>query len=236
MFQPQLTKPANNNKFYIQQPNGFNPCILGNSEHRDPYLNVLPNCVGWVVGRFNEAIGEKNCKYLGSTHAKNFIDLAKSQGLKTGKEPKLGSIIVWSNDKYGHVAFVEGVYSETEILLSQSGWESSLAMWTGIHKIGANGQWIEGYDYRWMKSRNYIFLGFIYPPKEIVEMTQAEFNKMMDNYLAEKAKLPASDYAKEALDWAKKEGIMTGDKNGNQMPQSFITRQDVATMLYRSSK
>lgn len=41
------------------------------------------------------------------------------------------------------------------------------------------------------------------------------------------------DYAKDAVTWAAKEGIVKGDDNGNFLPTADITRQDFVTMLWR---
>jgi len=236
MFTKRTSAPSRSNAYYNTP---MNPCILGNYPKNSikktglPGMNVLPNCVGYATGRFNEIAGLPNCKYLGNTDAKNYISLAKAQGLKIGSEPKLGSCIAWASEENGHVAIVEEVLSDTSILISQSGWSSSLPMWNGVHYKGPDGNWIEGYDYRWMKGK-YKFLGFIYQPKEIIEMTQEEFNKMADAYIASRANLIADNYAKEALEWIKKEGIMSGNQSGNMMPKSFLTRQDFALMLKRA--
>lgn len=53
-------------------------------------------------------------------------------------------------------------------------------------------------------------------------------DKNMDN-------APAS-YAKEAVNWAVKNGIMTGDTKGDLMLNKPITRQQFVTMLYRFAK
>lgn len=69
--------------------------------------------------------------------------------------------------------------------------------------------------------------------EEEEEVTQEQFNKMMNVYLQDLAKQPASDWAKADLAWAKKEGLINGDETGNQMPLKFITRQEVAAILHR---
>ena len=70
--------------------------------------------------------------------------------------------------------------------------------------------------------------------KEEDDMTYAEryaeWKKFMDQYRAELAKKPASNWAKEAVDYVKKEGIMNGDANGQFRPQDFITREEVAAI------
>lgn len=59
-----------------------------------------------------------------------------------------------------------------------------------------------------------------------------EFKKNMALYDSEQKAKPADSYAKEALDWAKENGLMVGDKSGNQMPQAYIKREDAAVMMY----
>lgn len=65
------------------------------------------------------------------------------------------------------------------------------------------------------------------------EVTQEEFNKMMDVYLQEKSKEPTSDWAQEVMNWATKEGILVGDQYGNLQAQKFITRQECVTLMNR---
>ena len=245
-FVPLTKKPENGNKYYISSryagKNGWNPCILGNpntTNGRDRYLNVLPNCVGWVVGRFNEIVGEKNCDLLyiigGNNNAKNLIQNALEQGLEVGSEPRLGAVIVWADSQYGHVAIVEQISKDGQkIRVSQSGWNYNGVnhMWFADHYKGENGNWIEGTDYSWMKKK-YKFKGFIYNPAVEEDMTQDQFNRMMDTWIAQQAAKPASTYAEGALSWAKEQGIMVGDEKGNQMPQSYVKRQDLALMLMR---
>jgi hypothetical protein len=71
------------------------------------------------------------------------------------------------------------------------------------------------------------------PKEEEEEMTQAEFNKMMDNYLISLAKEPVSNWAKEDMKWAQKIGLIKGDANGNTMPHKFLTREEFAAVMHR---
>ena len=43
-------------------------------------------------------------------------------------------------------------------------------------------------------------------------------------------------YAKEAVEWAVKEGILNGDQNGNYMLHSNVTRQDLLVFLHNALK
>ena len=68
--------------------------------------------------------------------------------------------------------------------------------------------------------------------EEEEEMTQEQFNQMMNNYLSELAKQPAT-WEQDACNWARQIGLMVGDATGNQMPKKFCTRGEMAVMLKR---
>lgn len=170
-FTPRLTRPTTGNKYYITQAKGgYSQAIEGKVKATgkpDPQCNVLSNCVGYAYGRFNEIGGYNACKYLVPTNAENFPE--HRTGMAIGTEPQLGAVIVWQkgatlsgSDGAGHVAVVEKIFDDGSILISQSGWNSSV-FWTAVHRKGADGNWIEGDDYSWMKG-NYKFRCFIYNP------------------------------------------------------------------------
>lgn len=58
------------------------------------------------------------------------------------------------------------------------------------------------------------------------EVTQEQFDQMMENYLSKRAKLSTSDWAKKSMSKAIDEGITDGTR-----PQSFATRQEVVLMV-----
>lgn len=157
-FKPRTTKPKAGNKYYITKARGgYSGAIQG--KPTDPDCDVLSNCVGYAVGRFNEIGGYGCCKYLSPVNAENFIQYAG--GLEVGQTPKLGACMVWkkgetlsNSDGAGHVAIVEKIISDTQIVTSESGWGSS-AFWTKTRNKG-NGNWGAG--------SGYTFLGFIYNP------------------------------------------------------------------------
>lgn len=157
-FKPRTTKPEAGNKYYITKAKGgYSNAIKG--KPTDPDCDVLSNCVGYAYGRFNEIGGYGYCKYLSPTNAENFIQYAK--GLEVGKTPKVGACMVWrkgaslsGSDGAGHVAIVEKVVSDTEVVTSESGWNSK-AFWTQTRKKGSG---------NWGAGSGYTFLGFIYNP------------------------------------------------------------------------
>ena len=171
-FIPRFVTPLDGNPYYNTIANGgYSTCVEGNKKTGlwRKGLNVLPNCVGWAQGRFNESGRYGGFAYAIPGNAEDMYAYAQQMGLAVGQEPKLGAIICWSKGKTwnaadgeGHVAFVERVISSTEIIVSESGWNSSRLWWTATHKKG-DGSWTAGSDGNWMSGR-YNFVGFIYNP------------------------------------------------------------------------
>ena len=162
----RTTKPGKGNKYYIKKGSGgYNPCITG--KPTDSECNVLSNCVGYAVGRFNEEIQACGCKYLKSCNAENFIRY--NPNLESGQTPRTGSCMCWEGkgSKAGHVAIVEKVISETEVLTSESAWNGKPFYNKTRHK-GSNGNW-------GMNRSSYSFNGFLYNPEikeEVFNLTR----------------------------------------------------------------
>ncbi len=80
-----------------------------------------------------------------SGNAGTWLYKAKSMGYKTGKTPKVGSIVVTTEDRYyGHVAFVEKVSGNTITVseMNYVGWAK-----TSRRTLSANSRVIKGYIY-----------------------------------------------------------------------------------------
>jgi surface antigen len=162
VFKERTTKPEAGNKYYITKgAGGWSPAIKGSPTDKD--CDVLANCVGYAIGRFNEIGGYGSCKYLRSVNAENFIQY-KDASLEVGQTPRVGAVIVWrkgatlsGSDGAGHVAIVERVISATQIVTSESGYGSSSPFWTKTRNKG---------DGNWGAGSGYTFLGFIYNPAE----------------------------------------------------------------------
>lgn len=73
--------------------------------------------------------------------------------------------------------------------------------------------------------------------EEDEDMTLEKFTELMNQYLAQQAKLPA-DWEKEDMAWAKTEGLMQGGSkdSDNLMPKKFVTRGEVAALFHRYDK
>lgn len=120
-------QPSNDNPFYISAstPNSLGKLGLSQCcDSEDAYLNVLPNCVGYACGRFNEIIGEMKYPSF-NCNAKNFIKRAREYypGLQIASVPTLGGILVWAGSEYGHVAVVEQIAADGDsCVISESNW------------------------------------------------------------------------------------------------------------------
>ena len=146
----RTSKPSAGNKFYItKSKGGWSSCIVGKPTD---VCNVLANCVGYACGRFNEIIGSMKYPSL-NCNAENFIERAKSLGLKISDKPTLGGIMVWQKgatlkptDGAGHVAIVERIDSSNQIYTSESGYNSK-AFWNTT-RTNNNGRWGQGSAYK----------------------------------------------------------------------------------------
>lgn len=191
-YKPRLTKPEKGNPYYNTKANGgYSNAIKGSPV--DPDCDVLSNCVGYAYGRFNEIGGWGSCKYLVPTNAEKFIQYKGS--LEVGQTPKLGACMVWQkgatlsgNDGAGHVAIVEQIISETEVVTSDSGYGGA-AFWTSNRKKG-NGDWGAG--------AGYTFLGFIYNPAECCKDVPTVVKPTQEPIVAPTTKIGKGDVVKIA--------------------------------------
>ena len=162
LFVRQTKMPTAGDKWYtLKSYGGISPCIPGRPAAWEG--SVYRNCVGHSWGRFASLEENPNCKvgcakgndYPGDawTWFKNSI----AQGYKTGTEPKLGAVAVWSRkNAQGHVANVEKVYDDNSWDSSESGYNATKDWWSNH------------YNAKSYKS-GYTFIGFVYPKYEFVE-------------------------------------------------------------------
>lgn len=152
--------PSKEDKYFIVKSfGGYSPCIQGNTAYGlQPFPgSVLPNCVGASTGAFSKIIDEDEIKYLGNTNAKNFLSLAKAQGLETGIKPLPGGVLVWDSSGAGHVAFVNDVLSDTKVATWESGWSYKTVLTENLTRMKGTGNWGQGGSYK--------YLGCVYNPR-----------------------------------------------------------------------
>lgn len=69
--------------------------------------------------------------------------------------------------------------------------------------------------------------------EEEEEVTQEQFNEMMNTWINEQAKKNPGTYSAEARTWAESNGLINGDTSGNKMYKKFITREEFVVVLNR---
>lgn len=151
-FKPRGSAPSSNNKCYLHTSNGgYNSCIEINGGP-----SVLPNCVGYAWGRWIEMLGKTPKLSRGNAEDwyGNTVD-----GYERGKTPRLGAIICWrqgqtwnGSDGYGHVAVVEQIKANGDIVTSESAYGGERWRMKTYKKA-------DGYNFG-----SFVFQGFIYLP------------------------------------------------------------------------
>ena len=150
-YTPRLSKSGMwGNKFWHSDENPLTKAGYG-----------LPNCTCYCWGRWWEISGKK--PNLPLSNAGKWFNAAKQD---KGNRPQLGAIICFSSGSggVGHVAVVEKIYSNGDIVTSNSGYSrpsspnNKLYFWTETLKKS------NGYLQGWEKKYGYRVQGFIYNP------------------------------------------------------------------------
>ena len=149
VYVPQLTMPKKGNSFYDSDKNVFTASGY-----------PRPNCTTQVEGEWMERYGvPTGCL----SNAGGWIRDVKKYKLKwrVSKTPTLGAIAVWKiqgTAENGHVATVEQILENGDIVTSNSGWKSTM-WWLETYQAA------KGYNYTSKKTGKYYELqGFILPP------------------------------------------------------------------------
>lgn len=133
--------------------------------------SVMQNCKGYVIARWMESQSDvangkiAKCK-IPRGHAGTVYDNCKGI-YDRGSTPRQGAIACWTNDGWGHVAFVEKVYDDGRVLISESHYDVGLS---GEKHSGGIGEQ-SGYGYFGLAigkpssmRRGGKFQGYVYPP------------------------------------------------------------------------
>lgn len=89
--------------------------------------------------------------------------------------------------------------------------------------------------------RHYDVTGKVCPAPYVYNNTEHKWGSFLDLIVKESKPMAKVDntpdkYAKEAVEWAIKEGILKGDDNGDLKLHTNITRQDALVFMYRALK
>lgn len=143
-FTPRLDSTGIEGSFYYYAQNPFYQSGYG-----------LPNCTCYAWGRFweiSDTSGDgSNKPTLPTGDAGTWY--GNASGYEKGSIPKLGAVVCWSYpNQAGHVAIVEKILDNGDIVTSNSAWQSTFFYTKTIYKS-------DGYNFG-----NYVFQGFIYNP------------------------------------------------------------------------
>lgn len=154
-FRPRTTPPDPSDLRWISDDDkygGYNRCIVINSATG----LVIPNCTGYVHGRWMEESGTTECP-LSVSNAANYFGYT-ADGMPRGSEPQLGAVICFSTGQGGqpgHVAIVEEIIDADTIITSDSNFGAEyFVMRTRYRSLGWN----------WYAGSDLVFQGFIYNP------------------------------------------------------------------------
>lgn len=149
--------------YYIQTAyGGWSPCIEGNNQYNlRPFAgSVLPNCVGYICGRFNELLNAGACTWFGSVNARDLFQLGVSQGLLTGHDPIVGGVICFDTDYLGHAVVIEHVIDQNTVEVSESGWRYTTGPVVKTYTMYRSGG-------AWQYSGG-TYQGIVYPPGVVI--------------------------------------------------------------------
>ena len=153
IFEKRTESPSYTNKYYIKAgKGGFNRAMEINKINH----SCLPNCCGLVHGRWLESQKQTDYKKYDKLcigDAKSYY--GKHDGYERGQTAKIGAVICFTNKKSGHVAFVEEVKSNGDIITSNSGYGGTRFFTKKLKKKN---------DYKF--GIGYKLQGFIYSPCE----------------------------------------------------------------------
>lgn len=105
----------------------------GNGGYPDRWANAAPDSLVDTWGMFNRecvsyvayrvaASGRYMPYWGGFGNANQWVGNAQRAGIPTGYEPRVGSVASMDIGYYGHVMYVEAVYGDGRILVSQYNW------------------------------------------------------------------------------------------------------------------
>lgn len=159
-YTPRTTRPNDGDPFWTKTTyGGYNEQILGNAVNRAWSGSVLPNCTGYVHGRFME-LGNQPYDYDPSILPwGNASTYYGNSSLEKGQDPRLGACMVWGVGA-GHVAIVEEIIDNDTVVTSESDYGNSSAGGTVFVTRTRHRGWNWGYYSGYSRA----FLGFLYHP------------------------------------------------------------------------
>lgn len=159
-YTPRTTRPNDGDPYWTKTTyGGYNEQILGNSVNRPWSGSVLPNCTGYVHGRFME-LGNQPYDYDPSILPwGNASTYYANSSLEKGQDPRLGACMVWGRGA-GHVCIVEEIIDNDTVVTSESDYGDEQHGGTVFETRTRHRQW----NWGWYSEYTRPFLGFLYHP------------------------------------------------------------------------
>lgn len=149
-YTPRTTRPSDyDDRWTNYRYGGVNRCILGSPQAWSG--SVLANCTGYVHGRWME-LGNTYTEYnLSFGNANTYY--GHSDSYARGSDPQLGAILCLGGGSVGHVAIVEEILSNGDIMCSESNYGSTVFEYvqryksTGYMRRGGSVGGFQGFIY-----------------------------------------------------------------------------------------
>lgn len=198
-------------------------------QYTDEWCATTVTAAGMKAGLETIIFGECSCSRM--------IDLYKAKGRwmeNDAYRPQIGDIIMyyWKDGANyattdctaapNHVGIVSAVNGDTLTIIEGNKGEA-----VSTRSVKINGRYIRGYclpDYASMATK----APTPQPEQEEPEVTQEQFDAMMDNYHSRLRAKPASEWAQTAWKKAQDTQVFDGTK-----PQDALTREQAALVLDR---
>ena len=183
-----------------------------------------PWCAVFLWWLFQKA-GAPELYYGGrkTAYVPTLLSYARRQG-ETAEEPRPGDLVCFDfngNQVADHIGLCESC---------DGAYVTTIDGNTGTASESSGGQVM-----RRRRHKKYI-LGVIRPADEAEEeMTQQQFDAMVESYLARRGELEPSAWSEEAREWAETRRILSGDERGMGY-QRLCPREEMVQMLYNAQK
>lgn len=179
-------------------------------------LDGQPWCMMFVQWCFNEAgsplpYKTASCSDLERWYRRNKPDAVYAT-------PEAGDIVIYS---FGHTGIVESVQGD------------SITVIEGNTSADYNGSQNNGGGVYKRVRKTKLATAFIRPDYEEDSMSYEQFKEFMEQYREELRNKDGSNWSKNERQWAVDNGIITGDENDRYMWQDFMTREQLAAVVYR---
>lgn len=149
-YTPRTSAPSSGDKRWTKIGyGGYNAQILGRPSAWSG--SVLANCTGYVHGRWMELGGVTSEYDLSNGNANTYWGHA--DGYERGQEPRLGAVLCLGGGGYGHVAIVEEIFDNGDIMVSESNYGRAVFEYvrryksTGYKRSGGSVGGFQGFIY-----------------------------------------------------------------------------------------